>query len=210
MHHPEVEIIETGREPALGRRQQRGPAPACATRVSRGYILLLNNDTIVPEGSLRRLVEALERRSRGLGRHAAHLLRPRSGAGLVRRGRGRPLERLDPPRGHPPADRASSTPRSPLRGLRHRLRAAAGAPGASTGSACWTRTSTSTARMRTTPCASRAAGGRILHVPAALVLHKVSASVGGPEPAQGLAAQPQPRPSAAQALAAPALAGADR
>lgn len=57
-HHPEVEIIETGRN----LRWAGGNNVALRQLRDEGFpgpILLLNNDTIVPEGSLRRLVQAL-------------------------------------------------------------------------------------------------------------------------------------------------------
>ncbi len=59
MHHPEVEIIETGENLRwaggnnVGLRHLRQEG-------FNGHILLLNNDTIVPQGSLSRLVRALE------------------------------------------------------------------------------------------------------------------------------------------------------
>ena len=59
MHHPEVEIIETGEN------LRWAGGNNVALRVLRdegftGCILLLNNDTIVPGGSLLRLTEALQ------------------------------------------------------------------------------------------------------------------------------------------------------
>lgn len=59
MHHPEVEIVETG----MNLRWAGGNNAALIKLAEEGFdgaILLLNNDTIVPQGSLRRLVEALE------------------------------------------------------------------------------------------------------------------------------------------------------
>ncbi len=58
-NHPEVEIIETGEN----LRWAAGNNVALRMLMAEGYrghILLLNNDTIVPEGSLRRLTDALE------------------------------------------------------------------------------------------------------------------------------------------------------
>ncbi len=58
-HHPEVEIIETGEN------LRWAGGNNVALRLLRdeeysGHILLLNNDTIVPEGSLRRMADAFE------------------------------------------------------------------------------------------------------------------------------------------------------
>lgn len=58
-HHPEVEVIETGEN------LRWAGGNNVALRLLRdegcqGYVLLLNNDTIVPEGSLDRLVEAMD------------------------------------------------------------------------------------------------------------------------------------------------------
>lgn len=58
-NHPEVEIHETGEN----LRWAAGNNVALEILRDEGYegfILLLNNDTVVPEGSLRRLVDALE------------------------------------------------------------------------------------------------------------------------------------------------------
>jgi len=58
-HYPDVEIIETGEN------LRWAGGNNVALEILRdenytGHILLLNNDTIVPEGSLRRMVDALE------------------------------------------------------------------------------------------------------------------------------------------------------
>ena len=58
-HHPEVEIIETGEN----LRWAGGNNVALKMLLDEdypGHILMLNNDTIVPEGSLRRMTDALE------------------------------------------------------------------------------------------------------------------------------------------------------
>ncbi len=58
-HHPEIEIIETGEN----LRWAGGNNVALKVLRDENYpgnILLLNNDTVVPEGSLRRLVDALD------------------------------------------------------------------------------------------------------------------------------------------------------
>lgn len=58
-HHPEVEILEAGEN----RRWAGGNNVALSRLLAEGlpqdYVLLLNNDTIVPQGSLERLVRAL-------------------------------------------------------------------------------------------------------------------------------------------------------
>jgi GT2 family glycosyltransferase len=58
MHHPEVEILETG-ENLRWAGGNNVALRALAAEGFEGCILLLNNDTIVPQGSLGRLVRAL-------------------------------------------------------------------------------------------------------------------------------------------------------
>ncbi len=58
-NHPEVEIIETGENLRWAGGNNVALQMLFEEHYS-GHILLLNNDTIVPEGSLRRLADALE------------------------------------------------------------------------------------------------------------------------------------------------------
>ena len=59
MQHPEVTVIETGRNLRWAGGNNVGLRRLQQEKF-RGHILLLNNDTIVPQGSLGRLVRALE------------------------------------------------------------------------------------------------------------------------------------------------------
>ncbi|MCP4293235.1 MAG: glycosyltransferase family 2 protein [bacterium] len=58
-HYPEVEIIETG-ENLRWAGGNNVALKMLKEEKYTGHILLLNNDTVVPEGSLRRLADALE------------------------------------------------------------------------------------------------------------------------------------------------------
>ncbi len=58
-HHPEIEIIETG-ENLRWAGGNNVALKMLRDENYQGHILLLNNDTIVPEGSLRRMTDALE------------------------------------------------------------------------------------------------------------------------------------------------------
>jgi len=58
-HYPTVEIIETG-ENLRWAAGNNAALEILRDEKYPGHILLLNNDTIVPEGSLRRMVDALE------------------------------------------------------------------------------------------------------------------------------------------------------
>ncbi len=58
-HHPEIEIIETG-ENLRWAGGNNVALKMLRDEKYQGHILLLNNDTIVPEGSLRRMADALE------------------------------------------------------------------------------------------------------------------------------------------------------
>jgi GT2 family glycosyltransferase len=179
MHHPEVEIIKTGENlrwaggnnVALRRLREEGFA---------GCILLLNNDTIVPGGSLLRLVEALQ------GDDRAWAVTPRicyaedparawydgglvgSWSGWIRHdGIRRLTGRLDP------------SPRYVDYGtgcallLKPRVLDEVG----ELDEQFFFYGEDADYSLRII-----AAGGRILHVPAALVLHKVSTSVGSQSP----------------------------
>ena len=58
-HYPDIEIIETG-ENLRWAGGNNAALKLLRDEKYPGHILLLNNDTIVPEGSLRRMVDALE------------------------------------------------------------------------------------------------------------------------------------------------------
>jgi len=178
-HHPEVEIIETGKNLRwaggnnVGLRQLRREA-------FRGHILLLNNDTIVPQGSLGRLVQALEQDPAAWVAtpricYAADPARAWYDGGLVGRWSGwvrhdgiRQLTgNLDP--GQRYVDYATGC-------------AALLAPGVldkvgDLDEDFYFYGEDTDYSLRVT-----ALGGRILHVPLALVLHKVSASLMGDTP----------------------------
>ena len=179
MHHPSVEIIETGENlrwaggTNVGLRRLRADA-------FRGHILLLNNDTIVPQGSLGRLVRALEEDP------AAWLATPRIcyaadparawyDGGLVGRWSGwvrhdgiRQLTgNLDP--GQRYVEYGT--------GCALLLRAGVLEKVGELDEGFYFYGEDADYSLR-----ARAAGGRILHVPLSLVLHKVSASLKGDSP----------------------------
>lgn len=59
--HPDIELVETGRNLRWAGGNNAGLHHLAASGWD-GHVLLLNNDTIVPEGSLRRLAAALAQR----------------------------------------------------------------------------------------------------------------------------------------------------
>jgi len=179
MQHPDIEIIETGanlrwaggNNVALKRLQQE---------FFRGHILLLNNDTVVPRGSLRRLVRALEEDP------AAWLATPRIcyaadparawyDGGVVGRRTGwvrhdgiRQLTgNLDP--GQRYVDYATGCAMLLAPGVLNKI--------GELDEGFYFYGEDADYSLRVT-----ARGGRILHVPRALVLHKVSASLQGDSP----------------------------
>ncbi len=179
MHHPEVEIIETGENlrwaggnnVALRRLREEGFS---------GCILLLNNDTIVPGGSLRRLTGALQGDDRAWAAtpricYADDPARAWYDGGLVGRWSGwirhdgirRLTGRLDPTQRY--VDYGTGCALL----LKPRVLAEVG----ELDEQFFFYGEDADYSLRIT-----AAGGRILHVPAALVLHKVSASVGSQSP----------------------------
>jgi len=179
MHHPEVEIIETGQN-----LRWAGGNNVALRRLREedfgGCILLLNNDTIVPEGSLLRLTEALQGDERAWVAtpricYAGDPARAWYDGGLIGRWSG--WIRHDG-----------------IRRLTGRLNSSARYVDYGTGCALllgpgildevgeldeqfYFYGEDVDYSLRVT-----AAGGRILHVPAALVLHKVSTSVGSQSP----------------------------
>jgi GT2 family glycosyltransferase len=179
MHHPEVEIIETGENLRwaggnnVGLRRLRDEGFS-------GCILLLNNDTIVPGGSLRRLTEALENDPRAWaatpricyadnpavawydGGKIGHWSGWVSHSGIRRL-----TGRLDP------------TPRYVEYGTGCALLLGPNVLGevGELDEEFFFYGEDADYSLRIGQ-----AGGRILHVPAALVLHKVSASVGSQSP----------------------------
>ena len=178
-HHPEVEIIETGENlrwaggnnVALRRLREEGFS---------GCILLLNNDTIVPGGSLRRLTGALQGDDRAWAAtpricYADDPARAWYDGGLVGRWSGwirhdgirRLTGRLDPTQRY--VDYGTGCALL----LKPRVLAEVG----ELDEQFFFYGEDADYSLRIT-----AAGGRILHVPAALVLHKVSASVGSQSP----------------------------
>jgi len=179
MHHPEVEIIETGEN-----LRWAGGNNAALRRLRaegfNGCILLLNNDTIVPGGSLRRLTEALQ------GDARAWAVTPRIcyadnpavawyDGGLIGRWSGwirhagirRLTGRLDPSARYVDYGTGCALMLGP--GVLEQV--------GELDEHFFFYGEDADYSLRI-----REAGGRILHVPAALVLHKVSASVGSQSP----------------------------
>ncbi|MFN2371247.1 MAG: glycosyltransferase family 2 protein [Candidatus Krumholzibacteriia bacterium] len=175
-HHPQVEIVQTGANLRWAGGNNVGLRHLAATGW-RGLVLLLNNDTVVPEGSLGRLAGAVVLRSEAWAAtpricYASDPARAWYDGGLV-------------------GPWTGWVRHAGIRKLTGRLRNEEHFVGWGTGCA-----------LLLTPRALqvigeldehfhfygedtdyslriRRAGGRILHVPRALVLHKVSASVGG-------------------------------
>ena len=179
MHHPEVEIIETGEN----LRWAGGNNVALELLRAEGFegcILLLNNDTIVPQGSLLRLTEAMS------GDDRAWAATPRicyasdparawydggvigSWSGWIRHDGIRQLTgNLDPKARYVDYGSGCALLLGP------QVVAEVGL--LDENFYFYGEDADYSLRIR-------AAGGRILHVPAALVLHKVSASVGSQSP----------------------------
>ena len=179
MHHPEVEIIETGKNlrwaggnnVALRRLREEG-FPGC--------ILLLNNDTIVPGGSLLRLAGALQGDDRAWAAtpricYADDPARAWYDGGRIGRWSGwirhdgirRLTGRLDPAPRYVDYGTGCALLLKPL--VLDKV--------GELDEQFFFYGEDADYSLRIT-----AAGGRILHVPAALVLHKVSASVGSQSP----------------------------
>ncbi len=179
MHHPEVEIIETGENlrwaggnnVALRRLRDEGFA---------GCILLLNNDTIVPGGSLQRLTAALQGDDLAWAAtpricYAADPARAWYDGGLIGRWSGwirhdgirRLTGRLDPSQRYVDYGTGCALLLAP------RVLGEVG----ELDEQFFFYGEDADYSLRITE-----AGGRILHVPSALVLHKVSASVGSQSP----------------------------
>ncbi len=175
-HHPDVEIVETGRNLRWAGGNNVGLRHLAADGWS-GQVLLLNNDTVVPEGSLRRLAGALAERPEAWAAtpricYASDPARAWYDGGLVGTWTG-------------------WVRHAGIRKLTGCLRSEEHFVGWGTGCALllgrraleeigeldegfhfYGEDTDYSLRIRR-------AGGRILHVPRALVLHKVSASVGG-------------------------------
>lgn len=179
MHYPQVEIVETGENLRWAGGNNAGFRYLREEKFC-GHILLLNNDTIVPQGSLSRLVEALEEDP------AAWLASPRicyaddparawydggsvgSWSGWIRHQGIRKLAgHLDP--GQRYIDYAT--------GCALLLKAGTLARVGDLDEGFFFYGEDTDYSLRVT-----ALGGRILHVPKALVLHKVSASLQGDSP----------------------------
>jgi GT2 family glycosyltransferase len=179
MHHPEVEILETGRNLRWAGGNNVG-LRHLAARGCDDHVLLLNNDTIVPEGSLRRLVRACAADPR------AWAATPR----IVYAG--------DPARawydGGSIGTRSGWVRHEGIRRLTGRLNPEQRYVGYGTGCALllapgtWRRVGEFDEDFffygedADYSLRIRAGGGGILHVPRAVVLHKVSASLGETTP----------------------------
>jgi GT2 family glycosyltransferase len=179
MHHPEVEVIETGENLRWAGGTNVG-LRRLKTEAFKGHILLLNNDTIVPQGSLSRLVKAVEEDP------AAWLATPRicyaadparawydggvvgSWSGWVRHQGIRQLTgNLDP--GQRYVDYATGCAMLLAPGVLNRA--------GELDEDFFFYGEDTDYSLRVT-----ALGGRILHVPLSLVLHKVSMSLAGDSP----------------------------
>lgn len=178
-HHPEVEILPTG----SNRRWAGGNNVALQALSAEGFsgkILLLNNDTIVPEGSLERLVAAMEAEPRAWAAtpricYAGNPARVWYDGGRVGRHSGwvkhHGIRQL--------AGKLSIEPRFIDYGT--------GCALLIDSSVLWTVGELDERFFFYGEDADyslriRAAGGEILHVPRALVLHKVSTSLGDHTP----------------------------
>jgi GT2 family glycosyltransferase len=179
MHHPEVEIIETGEN----LRWAGGNNAALKVLRDEGFtgcILLLNNDTFVPGGSLVRLAEALRNDDQVWAAtpricYAADPARAWYDGGMVGKWTGwirhAGIRRLTGKLNHKPRYIDYGTGCALLL-----------APGVlekvgmlDEGFYFYGEDADYSLRIQE-------AGGKILHVPSALVLHKVSASVGAQSP----------------------------
>ncbi len=178
-HHPWVEIIETGEN----RRWAGGNNVALRylrQEGFQGYILLLNNDTIVPEGSLRRLVEALAATPEAWAAtpRICYAARPALiwyDGGLVGRYSGwvRHAGLREMAAGRADNRRFVDYATGCAFMIRSEVLERVGL--LDEGYHFYGEDADYSLRLR-------AAGGRILHVPRSLVLHKVSASVGSDSP----------------------------
>ncbi len=179
MQHPSVEIIETG-ENLRWAGGNNVALRQLQKEAFRGHILLLNNDTVVPQGSLGRLVEALEEDP------AAWIATPRicyaadparawydggvvgSWSGWVRHDGIRQLTgNLDP--GQRYVDYATGCAMLLAPGVLDKV--------GELDESFYFYGEDTDYSLRVT-----ALGGRILHVPRSLVLHKVSSSLQGDSP----------------------------
>jgi len=179
MHHPEVEIVETG----ANLRWAGGNNAALALLEEEGWdgaILLLNNDTMVVQGSLSRLVGSL-------------MADPDAWAATPRI-----CYADDPARawydGGVVGSWSGWVRHAGIRRLTGQLDPSPRYVGYGTGCALLLKPGISRRVGRLDESfyfygedadyslRIRALGGRILHVPKALILHKVSASVGGTSP----------------------------
>ncbi len=178
-HHPEVEIVKTGENLRWAGGNNVG-LRLLQKESFRGHILLLNNDTIVPQGSLSRLVRALEEDP------AAWVATPRicyaadparawydgglvgSWSGWVRHDGIRQLTgKLDP--GQRYTDYATGCAMLLGPGVLEKV--------GELDEGFFFYGEDTDYSLRVT-----ALGGRLLHVPLSLVLHKVSASLKGDSP----------------------------
>lgn len=179
MHHPEVEIIETGENLRWAGGNNVGLRHLQAEGFP-GCILLLNNDTIVPGGSLRRLTEGM------MGDESAWAATPRI------------CYATDPARAWYDGGLVGSWSgwirHDGIRSLTGKLNPKARYVDYGTGCALLLRPGVLDKLGGLDEdfffygedvdyCLRIGeAGGRILHVPSALVLHKVSSSVGSQSP----------------------------
>ncbi len=179
MHHPEVEIIETGEN----LRWAGGNNAALRKLQAEGFggcILLLNNDTIVPGGSLQRLTAALQNDDRAWAAtpricYAGDPARAWYDGGLVGSWSGwirhagirRLTGKLDPASRYVDYGTGCALLLGP--GVLDQV--------GELDEHFFFYGEDADYSLRITK-----AGGRILHVPAALVLHKVSSSVGSQSP----------------------------
>ena len=176
IHHPGVEVLETGRNLRWAGGNNVGLRHLAAEGWS-GLVLLLNNDTLVPEGSLRRLVGAMAERPEAWAAtpricYADDPARVWYDGGLV-------------------SPWTGWVRHAGIRQLTGRLRSEERFVDYGTGCAMLLSRRALDAigeldegfhfygEDTDYSLRIRRAGGRILHVPRALVLHKVSASVGG-------------------------------
>ena len=175
-HHPDVEVVQTGANLRWAGGNNAGLRHLEAAGW-RGLVLLLNNDTVVPEGSLRRLAGALAERPEAWAAtpricYADDPARAWYDGGLVGRWSGwvrhAGIRKL--------TGRLRSEERFVAWGTGCALllspRALAEVGELDEGFHLYGEDTDYSLRIA-------AAGGRILHVPRSLVLHKVSASVGG-------------------------------
>ena len=204
--HPRVEVIETG----ANLRWAGGNNAALERLAGEGWpqdhVLLLNNDTVVPPASLARLGAAVatEPRAWVATPRITYAAEPSSVCGTT----GAAL--AAGPAGS--ATRASASRRRDAVAVRVWWSTAPGARccsrgGPSSGAACSTPITTSTARMSTTACGCVGLGGVCCTCPGRGDPAQGERVARRRKPAQGLPAQPQPRAPAGPALAASTLVG---